>query len=83
MVIKNSGDIAIEPKVIYQDKTIYQSPTLKPGEAVKAELDFGKLKVGEHGFTILAMYQGGSGLSLKSKVVVFEPETEVQIKEEK
>lgn len=81
MVIKNSGDIPIEPKVIYQDKTIYQSPLLQPGEAVKAELNFGKLEVGEHEFNVLAMYQGGSGLSLKSKVVVFKPGTEVQVKE--
>ncbi|PLS19380.1 hypothetical protein CVD28_02900 [Bacillus sp. M6-12] len=82
MAIKNSGDIPIEPKVIYNGKTIYQSPTLKPGEAVKANLEFGELAVGEYDFTVLAMYQGGSGLSLKSKVVVFEPGTEVKIKDD-
>lgn len=82
MMIKNSGDINIEPKIVFKDKVIYQSPLLKPGEAVEAKLEFGPLAVGEHEFNVLAMYQGGSGLSLKSKVVVFKPGTEVKIKED-
>lgn len=82
MMIKNSGDINIEPKIVFKDKVIYQSPLLKPGEAVNAKLDFGELTVGEHEFNVLAMYKGGSGLSLKSKVVVFEPGTQVNVKDE-
>ena len=70
MAIKNSGDIDIAPQVMFNGKAIYQAPTLKPGEAVEADLNFGTLSVGEHEFNVLAMYQGGSGLSLKSKVVV-------------
>jgi len=70
MAIKNSGDIDIAPQVMFNGKAIYQAPTLKPGEAVEADLKFGELSVGEHEFNVLAMYQGGSGLSLKSKVVI-------------
>lgn len=70
MTIKNSGDIDIQPQVMFNNQVIYTSPVLKKGEAVKAQLNFGKVEVGAYDFNVLASYRGGSGLSLKSKLVV-------------